>query len=126
MTSRLDEPAPALTRATIEALLDALADQPEFLRVVVEQTPRWDGGERIGRFEERIAELTGAYLRIHRGRFRAAPLDAAAWILVRTVEQVTIRYVLERPPIERAVFLDELTTMALNYLRPELTRIDRE
>lgn len=117
LTTRLDEPPAILTRATLEALLDALADQPEFLRVVVEQTPRLDGGARIGRFEERIAELTGAYLRFNRRRLRDAPMDTAAWILVQTVEQVTIRYVLDKPPIERDEFLDELTTLAINYLK---------
>jgi AcrR family transcriptional regulator len=118
-TLQLDQPAPVLVRTAIEALLDALAEQPEFLRVVVEQTPRIDGGDRLEKLEQRVAEIAAAYLRINRRLVRAAPPEPAAWILVQTVEQLTIRYVLDRPPISRDVFIDELATLTLNYLRPD-------
>lgn len=117
-TLELDKPPPVLLRSAIEALLDALADQPEFLRVVVEQTPRDESGDRLGKLEQRISEIAAAYLRINRRLVRDAPLEAAAWILVQTVEQVSIRYVLDAPPIDRDAFVDELTALALNYLRP--------
>jgi hypothetical protein len=39
-------------------------------------------------------------------------------MLVRMVEHLTIRYILDKPPITRDEFLNEITTLALNYLRP--------
>jgi hypothetical protein len=33
------------------------------------------------------------------------------------VEHLTIRYVLDQPPISRDEFLGEITQLALNYLR---------
>jgi hypothetical protein len=39
-------------------------------------------------------------------------------MLVRMVEHLTVRYILDRPSISRDEFLDEITQMALSYLRP--------
>jgi hypothetical protein len=36
-------------------------------------------------------------------------------MLVRTVEHLTIRYLLERPPIDRDEFLDELSALVFGY-----------
>ncbi|MGV0852358.1 hypothetical protein ABQF03_19255 [Mycolicibacterium phlei] len=46
------------------------------------------------------------------------PISVAARMLVRMVEHLCVRYVLDQPPIDRDTFIDETTTMALNYLRP--------
>jgi Tetracyclin repressor-like, C-terminal domain len=51
-------------------------------------------------------------------RLRAQPLSrsaTASWMLVRTVEHLTIRYLLERPPIDRDEFLDELSALVFGY-----------
>jgi hypothetical protein len=34
---------------------------------------------------------------------------------VRTVEHLTIRYLLDRPPIDRDEFIDELSTLVFSY-----------
>ncbi|EFC83393.1 TetR/AcrR family transcriptional regulator [Parafrankia sp. EUN1f] len=47
----------------------------------------------------------------------AGAVGTVAWILVRTVEHVTIRYVLDQPPIPRAEIVEELTAMITIYLR---------
>ena len=52
-------------------------------------------------FEQRIGELTVAYLTINKAQVRA-----------------DVRYILDQPPISRETFIDEITLMALNYLRP--------
>jgi hypothetical protein len=70
-------------------------------------------------FEQRIGELTKAYLTINRRQVRSeAGLDTAAWMLVRMVEHLCVRYILDQPDIDREQFIDEITLMALNYLRP--------
>jgi hypothetical protein len=51
-------------------------------------------------------------------RLRAQPLSrsaTASWLGVRTVEHLTIRYLLDRPPIDRDEFIDELSTLVFSY-----------
>ncbi len=43
----------------------------------------------------------------------AAELDRAVWIAVRTVEHLTIRFALQRPPIPREAFLDSLAGLVV-------------
>jgi AcrR family transcriptional regulator len=119
VSERLTQPAPDYVRESIAALLDALDVHPEFLRAVMEQTPRLGTGSKLLAFEQRIGELTVAYLTINSKQVRSgATLDTAAWMLVRMVEHLCVRYILDRPPISRERFLDEISAMALNYLRP--------
>ncbi|MDZ4270904.1 MAG: TetR/AcrR family transcriptional regulator [Mycobacterium sp.] len=119
VSERLDQPAPDYVRESIAALVDALDVHPEFLRAVMEQTPRLGAGSKLIAFEQRIGELTVAYLTINRQQIRPdTTLDAAAWMLVRMVEHLCVRFVLDQPDISRDQFIDELTVMALSYLRP--------
>ncbi|MEV3854275.1 TetR/AcrR family transcriptional regulator [Streptomyces sp. NPDC050095] len=119
LSGQFDQPAPVVTRTTLAALLDGLDVEPAFLHAAVEQGPRLDDGRTLRAFEHRIAELLLAYLTTHRASLRDdAPLDTVAWMLVRTVEHLTVRYLLDQPAISREQFLDELTVLALNYLKP--------
>jgi hypothetical protein len=43
-------------------------------------------------------------------------VDAVAWMLVRTVEHVTVSWVLEQPDVPREAVIEELTTMVGGYL----------
>ncbi|GGY97829.1 TetR/AcrR family transcriptional regulator [Streptomyces poonensis] len=119
MTGQFEQPAPVIVRSTLATLLDGLDVAPPFLRAAVEHGPRLDDGRALRAFEERIGELVLAYLTTQRPGLRPdTPLDTAVWMLVRTVEHLTVRYLLDRPPIPRERFLTELTHLALNYLRP--------
>jgi AcrR family transcriptional regulator len=119
VSERLDQPAPNYVRESIAALLDALDVHPEFLRAIMEQTPRLGAGSKLLAFEQRIGELTVAYLTINKKQVRPeAALTTASWMLVRMVEHLCVRYILDQPAIDREQFLDEITTMALSYLRP--------
>lgn len=105
-------------RNSVAALLDALDVHPEFLRAVIEQTPRLGTGSKLAAFEQRIGELTMAYLVMNRDQVRSdVRFDTAAWMLVRMIEHLTVRYILDRPDIDRNEFLYEITTLAFNYLR---------
>ncbi|WP_459960224.1 TetR/AcrR family transcriptional regulator [Nocardia sp. IFM 10818] len=103
---------------TISELLDALGNHRELLRAVVEQTPRLSTGATVFAFEQQIGELARAALTM---RAREVPAevdsDAAAWMLVRAVEHLTIRYLLDDPPITRERFLADITRLVLNYFR---------
>lgn len=119
VTERLNQPAPEYVRSSIAALLDALDVHPEFLRAVMEHTPRLGTASKLVAFEQRIGELTLAYLTLNREQLRPdVAFDTASWMLVRMVEHLTVRYILDQPPISRDEFLDEITLLALNYLRP--------
>ncbi|MBL1074155.1 TetR/AcrR family transcriptional regulator [Nocardia sp. 2] len=112
---------------TISELLDALGEHRELLRAVVEQTPRLSTGATVLAFEQQIGELARAALSM---RSRSVPadvdFDAAAWMLVRAVEHLTIRYVLDGPPIPRDRFLADITRLVLNYFRQPPARAERE
>jgi AcrR family transcriptional regulator len=119
VSERLSRPAPDYVRESIAALLDALDVHPEFLRAVMEQTPRLGTSSKLIAFEHRIGDLTKAYLTINQKQIRpVGSHDTAAWMLVRMVEHLCVRYILDQPPIGRDEFIDELTVMALSYLRP--------
>ena len=66
VSERLSQPAPDYVRESIAALLDALDVHPEFLRAVMEQTPRLGASSKLLAFEQRIGELTKAYLTINK------------------------------------------------------------
>lgn len=119
MSGQFEQPAPVIARTTLAALVDGLDVEPPFLRAVVEHGPRLDDGRALRVFEQRVGELVLAYLTTRREGLRPdTPLDTAVWMLVRTVEHLTVRYLLDRPPIPRDRFLEELTRLTLNYLRP--------
>jgi AcrR family transcriptional regulator len=105
-------------RLSIEALIDGLGEYPELLRAVVEHTPQLSGARTVANFESQMVELTGAALTLRNFELPAgADIDTASWMLVRVVEHLTIRYVLDCPPISREAFLQNLIRMIRNYFR---------
>jgi AcrR family transcriptional regulator len=115
LTAHLGEPDESGNlRETLGVLLEAMDEQPELLRALIEHTPRLGLGDKIAAFEQRVGEIGLAHVRL-----RAQPLKHAGttiWLLVRTVEHLTIRYLLDRPPIDRDEFVDELSALVLNHL----------
>ncbi|MFF0115725.1 TetR/AcrR family transcriptional regulator [Streptomyces prasinus] len=119
MTGQFAQPAPVVVRTAVVALLDGLDVEPPLLRAVVEDGPRLDDGRALRAFEQRVGELVLAYLTTRRRELRPdVPLDTAVWMLVRTVEHLTVRYLLDRPPVPRDRFTEELTHLVLAHLRP--------
>jgi AcrR family transcriptional regulator len=110
--------APAV-RATLEVLLDTFGEEPDLLRVIVEQLPRSPGGRRAA-FAGRIDDLVTTVL-LTRGAGDTDAARAAAWTVVRTVEHLTTGFVLERPGFARAVVVDELTALVAGYLDARLS-----
>jgi AcrR family transcriptional regulator len=102
----------------ISVLLDALGSHPELLRAVIEQTPRLSGNDVVFTFERQIGDIARAALMLRKDSL-PGDLDfgATSWMLVRTVEHLTIRYVLDRPPISRERFLADITRLILNFFR---------
>jgi hypothetical protein len=102
-------------RRNVVALLDAFEENAALLRVLQEQLPR-AADYRRAEFTHRIDELVAAFLLL---RLRGEPreqLEAAAWVLVRAVENITVSYVLDPPPVRRETVIDEVTEMMTGYL----------
>jgi AcrR family transcriptional regulator len=106
-------------RTNVTALLDAFGENPGLLRVLVEQIPRAPDSARAT-FARRMDDLMATAILSQHTRDPNQPADAIAWILVRTVEHVTISYVLEQPPIARDTVIDELTELITGYLDRKL------
>jgi AcrR family transcriptional regulator len=109
-----------LLRRTLDVLLGAMEGQPEMLRALIEHVPRLGLGGKIIDFEHRVGELAMAHLRLRSATVEHS--DTIVWIAVHAVEHLTIRYVLDRPPIDRDEFLDELVALLSGYmgaLRPD-------
>lgn len=117
LADRFDETGPEMVRATLEALLDALEDNTELLRIVSDELPRNENRDRAESLEEGVTGLLSAYLAARPPELRdnVAP-TTAAWILVRAIENLTVRYVLDRPPIDRTAFVDELERLVNGFL----------
>ncbi len=116
-TTNLGARGEPMVRASVEALLDALEENAAFLRVVVEGLPSSHHRARLLALEDRVTELVGAYLAAQPPARDVDP-SLVAWLLVRTVEQLTVRYVLDAPPVARDVFVSEVVQMVLGYVDP--------
>ncbi len=103
-------------RGHLEALLDALSDEAELVRVLSQDQPRTVGRRRAG-FARRIDALVAGALLAEHPDVGDVPVDAVAWMLVRTVEHVAVSWVLEQPDVGREAILDELTALVGGYLR---------
>ncbi|MEO6605562.1 MAG: TetR/AcrR family transcriptional regulator [Aeromicrobium sp.] len=119
LADRLDEPGPALVRASFNGLLDVLSENIEFLRLVVEVLPRAQSGSWTAALEQRVGDLVTAYLAINKAQTTISDPATSAWILVRMVEHLSVQYVLEQPAIPREKFIDEMVALTLAYLGTE-------
>jgi len=113
---RLGDTGPRMVRDTADALLSALEKDVPLLRVSMEELPRTRHRAELLALEQRVRELCVAYLGGRRDLVRTQDHATMAWMLVLTVEALTVRYVLDAPDIPREVFLDEVTTLCQRYL----------
>lgn len=110
----LDSPLPVLVEGLFAATLDALSQQPEILRAVMQTAPR-DGLAGIT-LRQRFADTGRAYLRFREDVLRDLPTETAVWIVVEVGIQLTIRYVLDEPDVPRDELIRELTDLVTRYL----------
>lgn len=117
LADRVGEPGGAgMVRATVEALLAAIEADPELLRVVAEELPVAQHKERRTALERRVRELTATWLAVRPGASSVPEPATSAWVLVLALEQLAVRWVLDRPPIPRERIVDELVALVTGYL----------
>lgn len=111
----VDVQDPATVRAIADALLTALEADAGLLRIVWEELPavRHRAAQRA--LEQRVRELLAVYLSA--AGVTAADPAARAWVIVMAVENVAVRWVLDRPAISREAILGEFTALAGGYAR---------
>lgn len=110
LADRADTVGPAMIRTTGDALLTALEADAPLLRIVWEELPAVRHRARQRALETRVAELLTVYLAAS-GVTR--PDNAAtSWVLVMAIENISVRWVLDRPELSRDRLLDEVVALS--------------
>jgi AcrR family transcriptional regulator len=113
----LARPWQAAGRSLLDAQIRLLEENAELLRVVVEHVPRLGPFDKLDALTQRLTDLVRIYLLLNRDRFRPGlDVDAALWIITQAVGQLSLRYVLDRPPIPRDRMVDELAELVIRYI----------
>ncbi|WP_370615687.1 TetR/AcrR family transcriptional regulator [Mumia sp. Pv 4-285] len=120
LVDRLGEVGPSMVRACADALLRALEENADLLRVVFEELPARQNAVRRAALERRVQDLVAAYLAASRaGSPSTRQPTVMAWVLVLAVENLAVRWVVDAPQIPRDVVLDELVRLCLGYLQAD-------
>jgi AcrR family transcriptional regulator len=115
LADRFGDPPDRMIPNTVEALLVALEQDSQLLRVAVEEMPQARMHDRRQQLQRRIRDLATAYLSLT-GRVGGGNVATRAWVLVAGMEGLAVRWVLDRPAIDRAELVAELTALAEGYL----------
>ncbi|MGZ8801323.1 MAG: TetR/AcrR family transcriptional regulator [Mycobacterium sp.] len=107
------------TRAVLTTLVNALGSQADLLRIAVDQVPRFGDSDVLAALLARGRDLVYHQLFANQTRLRHTDLDTTSWFVVQTTTQLSISYIVDRPPIPTNQFVDELTRLLLSYVYDE-------
>lgn len=113
--SALEVNDPRAVRAIADALLTAIEADQGLLRIVWEELPAVRHRAAQHALERRVRELLAVFLTA--AGVRTADPAARAWVIVMAVENVAVRWVLDKPGISRDALLDELTALAGGFAK---------
>jgi AcrR family transcriptional regulator len=116
LSERLGGVGSAMVRETSDALISALEEDPALLRVIAEELPLARNRTRRAALEKRVRELLAAYLLVRPASNSRPDPAVAAWVIVLAVENLAMRWVLDRPPIPREAVIEEMTALVGGYL----------
>jgi AcrR family transcriptional regulator len=117
---------PALRRAAREdvvpgivtvvgATLDAMEDRAPLLRALMARVPG-DRQEEVTRaLRARATDFVYASTARHRPDLSHAELERVTWMLVELAQTLPLRYVLDRPPIPRDVFVQDTVRLLATH-----------
>lgn len=111
----LRDPAAAV-RGVVAAVLATTEEHRELARVLVEQLPRLGGTAAVPALERHVVDQAHGFLLGLRAGGDPVRAAADAWIAVQAIQQLVTRYVLDPPPIPRAVFVDGLARLVSGFL----------
>lgn len=96
----------------IASTVDALVAERECIHVILAD-PRALRGHNTS--ADRVAELAGMYLLLHKGELSGVGREGVAWIAVTAVGAAMVRFALGDAPMSRDELVDELASLAVNY-----------
>ncbi|MGW2310650.1 TetR/AcrR family transcriptional regulator [Actinomadura luteofluorescens] len=105
-------------RALLDVQIRLFEENADLLRIVVEQVPRLGPFDKLAALQRRLTDLVRVYLLLNRAEFRDdLDIDATLWVITETAGLLSIKYVLDRPPIPHERMVDELAALVIGYIR---------
>lgn len=106
-------PEDEATRMVLDAVLTEIETRAPLIEAFVDRVPAERYAPQLDQLRLRVSDITFQLLAARRPGVALADLERATWFATRTIEYLTVRYVVAAPPIPREAFLDELTSMVL-------------
>ncbi|QBX57049.1 TetR/AcrR family transcriptional regulator [Nocardioides seonyuensis] len=106
---------PDTIESVVVALVAAIEQDAELMRVIAEELPLARFKERRTALERRLRDLLTAYLVLASG-MGASEASHRSWVLVVTAQAVVTRWVLDDPGLDRDTVMHELTRLSGAYL----------
>jgi len=119
---RIDDPATRV-RTVLEAVLDVLEAEAVLLGALVDRVPTADQAEALRPVRARISDFIHHTLAVQREELRHDDLDRTAWTILELTQHLPVRYVLDRPPIARQDFIEDLAQIVLDLAYAQVTRV---
>jgi AcrR family transcriptional regulator len=112
-----DAPLAVATRALVNLMLAAHAQNPRLHKIFTEQVPRMGKMSRFYEIERKMAERLRAYLDGHESELRTKNLDLSVFIVVCVVEALTHMTVVDHPGrFDEEELAEEITSLVLRYV----------
>lgn len=103
--------AAGLVSAAVATQVEAMLEEPEILQVIAGQMPGSAGAELLKPIEGLIGEIIKGYTLASGDWPSDMDFEAASWLMVQMLG-TTIRYVIDKPAIDKDVFIKEMTRIA--------------
>jgi AcrR family transcriptional regulator len=110
-------------RMVLESVLDVLELQDVLLRALIDRVPAADQEEALRPVRARISDFIYQTLAALSHGPRHEDLDRLTWMILELTQHLPVRYVLDRPPIARQDFIEDLSQIVLELAYPRT--IDR-
>jgi AcrR family transcriptional regulator len=101
-------------RTVLESVLDVLELQDVLLRALIDRVPAADQEEALRPVRARISDFIYQTLATLSHGPPREDLDRLTWTILELTQHLPVRYVLDRPPIARADFIEDLSQLVLN------------
>lgn len=111
-----EDPA-AATRTVLDAVLDAvlahLEPRAPLMNAFVDRVPAENYNAAICTLRARVSDVVFHLLAAQHPGLDQTELERRAWFVVTLVQHLTVRYLLDDPPIDRGAFLDDLAALVM-------------
>lgn len=118
LSDHVTSTGPNTIESVVVALVAAIEQDAELMRVIAEELPLARFKERRTALERRLRDLLTAYLVLASG-MGASEASHRSWVLVVTAQAVVTRWVLDEPGLDRDTVIHELTRLSGAYIRAD-------